>query len=481
VVGTLCLLRPAPAAAQALMPMLGDPVDLRNEAAVATDAAGKSDADSEPGAWAGDYGRWIKRAEKMALEELDFWGASSTMPQGFLVPAFGYGTMRAAQRFDQNRHLENIIPVFHVPDPFHVDDGRHFFDFNFNARGVTRGYLFGLLYGITDRVMIGATTMFADIFITMRPILIPGTCDRLGVATLTEFFSLMEKLGRPKPVMTYRSTPLDPGDTSIFVTWNFLRQTYVAAAITPKLILPTAHEATPNKNLIFALGPDLDTGAASWGVGLNPVLDFRLPPPLKIASFSLAGDGAVFAQAQRRSPKFLTPDRDVVDYLQSQHVVLDLFPDLSDMKAHYYYTPPPWVAVSGTLGVGPVSVGYRHGWGFAGEFQTNSPGFIKLIKTIGLVGNGDDGRLFFNASVPLTPLYIPGLFQFHTEYVTDGRNAMVFRDIYQMGAGFLIPVDPPPKYRLLDRKAPPKGPALPPTTEPNQPPQPPAPPPASNP
>jgi hypothetical protein len=456
--GALLLFSPAPVAAQSIEPAFAVPMNMAAAPGmVESGDAGKQD---EPGSALGDYGRWIKRAEKMALTELDFWGASQTMPEGFLVPMFGYGTMRAAQRFDNNRHLIDIIPVFHVPDPFRLYNGEHFFDFNFNARGTTRGYLFALIYGISDHVMIGVNTLFADINISMNPILLPGSCERMGVATLNDFYKLLVQLGRPVPKLSYKSNPLDMGDTAIFVTWNYLRQEYVAAAITPKLYLPTAHRAAPNDNIIFALGPDLDTGSSAWGAGLNPVLDFRLPAPAKLVSFSFSGEGAVFGQTERTSPKFLKPNQDVIDYLTSQKVQLDLFPDLSDMKPHYYYTPPPWIAASATMGIGPASFGYRHGWGFMGNFQTNSPGFVKLIKVIGLVGNGDDGRIFGQVSVPLTPLYIPGLAVFHAEYLTDGRNTMVFRDIYQMGVGFLIPIAPPPKYRLLDRN-PPTGPSQP--------------------
>jgi hypothetical protein len=396
----------------------------------------------------GEYGRWIKFAEKMAMEELELWGASTTLPEGFMVAMFGYGTMRAAERLDQNRKLIDILPVFDIPDPFNLKDGRDFFSFDFNARGTTRGYFLGLSYGITDRVMLGLTTFFADIEITMDPVFTPGTCERLGVATLEEFYRLLEKLGRPRPKHKYKSDPLDWGDTQIFVTWNYFRNDWFSTAITPKLYVPTAHRADPNQALIFALGPDLDIGAAAWGFGLNPVFDFRLPPPADIASISFAAEGALFTQTKRKSPRFYPPNRDVWDYLKAQKVELDFFPDLSDIDDYYYYTPPPWVAVSASIGVGPIGLTYRHGWGFEGSYETNSRGFKQVIDEIGLVGNGDDGRLIATASLPLTPLYIPGLVQLRFEYVTDGRNALVFRDIYQIGAGFVVPIAPPERYRM---------------------------------
>jgi len=134
--------------------------------------------------------------------------------------------------------------------------------------------------------------------------------------------------------------------------------------------------------------------------------------------------------------------------MSAQGVELDFLPDLSDMDAHYYYQPPPWVAASGGIGAGPISVTYRHGWGFEAAFQSNSPGFRKMLDEIGLVGTGDDGKVIVAATIPLTPLYIPGLIQLRTEYQTDGRNNIIFRDIYQAGIGFFIPIAPPDRYKV---------------------------------
>ncbi|MDP8225319.1 MAG: hypothetical protein P9L99_18300 [Candidatus Lernaella stagnicola] len=396
----------------------------------------------------GKYGRWIKEMERMAMEELDLWGASTTVPQGFLVPLFGYGTMRAAQRFDNHRKLTDIIPIFNIDDPFNV--GGDFFSLDFNVQGSTKGYLAGLTYGVTDNIMVGASIFFADIEIKMDPIFTPGSSERLGVATRDEFYKLLEKLGRPRPKHVYKSDPFDAGDLDMFVTWNWYRTNWFSTASTLHVFAPTAHQAEPDKALIFALGPDLDTGNAAWGIGLGKVFDFRPPAPADVVTFTFTVDGAVFFQSKRRSPEFLAPNRDVWDYMKSQGVELDFFPNLSDIDSHYYYTPPPWIAVSGGIGLGIFGISYRHGWGFEGKYETNSPGFKQVIDEIGLVGTGDDGKIIVSTGLPLTPLYIPALAQIRFEYVTDGRNAMVFRDIYQIGVGFLIPLAPPEKYRLKE-------------------------------
>jgi hypothetical protein len=401
-----------------------------------------------PPKFLGKYGRWIKHMERMALEEMDLWGGSSTIPQGFAVLLGGYGTMRAAQRFDNHRKLMDIIPVFNIPDPFHV--GGDFFSLDFNVHGVTRGWFLGLTYGITDRVMVGASILMAQVELKMDPIFTPGSSERLGVASRDDFYRLLERLGRPAPVHEYKTDTVDPGDLDMFVTWNWFRNDWFSTANTLHVYAPTAHQAEPDKAIIFALGPDLDTGNAAWGLGLGNVWDFRPPAPANIVTFTFTADGALFFQSKRRSPKFLEPDRDVWDYMKSQGVELDFFPDLSDIDDYYYYTPPPWVALSGGIGIGPISIAYRHGWGFEGKYETNSRGFEQVIEEIGLVGTGDDGRITVATSLPLTPLFIPGLAQFRMEYVTDGRNAMVFRDVYQLGLGVVIPIAPPEKYRMKE-------------------------------
>ncbi|NLH48833.1 MAG: hypothetical protein GX444_09545 [Myxococcales bacterium] len=450
---TCCWLLPGAVFAQEAggLPDVGAPTESQAEGETAQPADQPTVTDeAESPAFLGEYGRWIKHAEHMAMTELDLWGSSSTIPEGFGVMLFGYGTMRAAQRYDNRRKLIDIIPVFDIPDPFHI--GGNFFSLDFNVHGSTKGYFAGFMYGITDTLMIGSTTMLADIEIKMDPIFTPGSCERLGVATRAEFYRLLEQLGRPRPKHYYKSEPLDWGDTDLFVTWNWYRSKYFSTATTQRLYLPTAHRAEPDKAIIFALGPDLDVGNAAWGLNLSEAWDFRPPAPANIVTFSLGAEGAIYFQTKRKSPKFLKPNRDVWDYMKSQGVELDFFPDLSDIDPYYYYTPPPWVAVSGGFGIGPISLTYRHGWGFNGKYETNSPGFKKVIDEIGLVGTGDDGKIVAAASLPLTPLYIPGIAQFRFEYRTDGRNSLVFRDVYQMGVGFLIPIAPPEKYRLPKKK-----------------------------
>lgn len=391
------------------------------------------------------YGKWIKAQEKMALEELDLWGATATIPQGYLVLYGGWGTMRPHKRYDEDRELIDMLPVFDVPDPFHGDGD--FFSFDFHADGSLMGFTFGAMYGINDTVSIGFNTIFSKLEISMDPIFTPGSCERLGVATLGEFYKLLELLGRPRPKHSYTSDGVDWGDTSISVIWNYFRGDWFSAGLTGNMFLPTAHQADPNTSLIFALGPDIDSGTPAWGFGINKMLDFKLPKPADFITLSITGEAAYYFQTKRKSPRFLEPNQDVWDYMTAQGVELDFLPDLSDMDEYYYYTPPPWVAASIGLGAGPFSLAYRHGWGFEADYQSNSPGFRKMLDEIGLVGTGDDGKIIFSASVPLTPIYLPAIAQFRMEYVTDGRNNLVFRDIYQAGIGIFIPINPPDKYK----------------------------------
>jgi hypothetical protein len=396
--------------------------------------------------WMGDYGRWIKHAQNTLLE-MDIWGSSATVPEGFLVTFFGYGTQRAAGRFDENRQLVELVPLLKVPNPFIGREG-DFFSFDFNASGTTKGYFVGAQYGITDRIMLGFSLFGAVVDIKMDPIFTPGTSEMLGIATLEEFYTLLEEIGRPRPKTSYKTEGIDLGDATLSCSWNYFRGEWYAGGVTGTLIIPTSHRADPNSALIFGLGPDIDTGNGSWGASLSKVFDFRPPKPLNVATFSIGMEGAYFLTAKRKSPDFPAPNQDVKDYMDAQAVELDFLPDLSDMDSHYYYTPGPWLAASAGIGAGPISITYRHGWGFEPEFQSNSPGFKKMIDELGLVGNGDDGKIIAAVSIPLTPLYIPALMQFRTEYMTDGRNALVFRDVYQMGIGFIIPLAPPDRYRL---------------------------------
>lgn len=391
------------------------------------------------------YARWLKHYEKVALEELDLWGGSATIPQGFLVPMFGWGTMRPYGRFDENRELVPLLPVLSFPDPW--GSRGKFLEFDFNIRGKGNAYFLSAMYGITDRLMAGVSTQFVVTEIKLEPKFTPGTIDKIGIATLDDFYRLMEELGRPRPKTKYKTEGVDWGDTLLSVTWNYYRINWFSTAVTGNINVPTAHQADPNKNLIFGLGPDIDTGYGAWGIGAALPFDFRAPKLVKWVSFNITGEGAYYFPAPRKSPDFLPIDQDVRDYLESQKVEMDLFQDLTDMDDIYYYTPGPWAAVSAGVGVGPLSVSYRHGWGWAGKFESNSPGFAKMVDYIGLVGEGDDGKVIASLSIPLTPIYIPALVQLRFTYVTDGRNTIVFRDQYGAGIGFFVPLNVPERYK----------------------------------
>jgi len=393
----------------------------------------------------GKYGEWIDFVQSTLLG-LDIWGSSATIPQGFLVPMFGYGSMWPYGKYDKNGKLVELLPILQAPDPFYHEG--YFFKFDFNPRGSLQGYMIGLMYGITDRLQIGVNSMFAVLHIHMDPIFTPGTCERLGIATRDDFYKLIEELGRPAPKHGYDTKGADWGDTTVAVTYNYFRNQYFAGGFTGNLYLPTAKRANPNDAIIFGLGPELDVGNSAWGIGFVKMLDFRPPEPAKFISFSLGGEGAYYFQSERKSPKFNKPNQDAWDYLKAQGVDLDFFPNLSDLDSHYWYTAPPWVAASIGAGAGPISLTYRHGWGFEGNYESNSRGFKKIIKAIGLVGTGDDGKLIASATIPLTPIYIPGLIMLRYEYQTDGHNTLVFRDRFQAGIGFAVPINPPERYRM---------------------------------
>jgi len=395
------------------------------------------------------YKCWLKHHESVLLGA-DLWGASATIPQGYLVGAFGWGTMRPYGRFDENRELVPLLPILSFPDPWGSED--KFLEFDFNIRGSGNAYFLSAMYGITDRLMAGVSTGFVTTEIKLDPKFTPGTIDKIGVATLEDFYRVMEALGRPRPETYYKTDGVDWSDTSVSVTWNYYRTSWFSTAATPIVYLPTAHQADPNKNLVLGLGPDIDTGYGAWGVGATLPFDFKVFElgSLLSVTLTLTGEGAYFFRATRKSPDFLPIDQDVRDYLESQGVDMDLFQDLTDMGDTYYYTPGPWAAASLGVSMGPLSVAYRHGWAWAGKYESDSPGFESMIDYIGLVGEGDDGKLIVSLSVPLTPIYIPGLVQGQFQYQTDGRNTMVFRDQWGAGVGFMVPLAIPERYKMKE-------------------------------
>lgn len=392
----------------------------------------------------GSYGVWFKRQEKI-LMNLPLWGASMTLPEGYGIVFAGWQTRRPAQRFDKDRKIDDVVPVISAPDPF--EKKGKFFTFDFGVSGSGQGIGAGFQYGVTDHLTVGINTYALMAEIKIDPIFTPGSSDQVGIVTLDDFYTILTQMGRPIPVTKYKSDPIDLGDTTLEAKWNFFRSEYVASALQGGVFLPTAHRAKPNSAIIFGLGPDLDTGTASWGGKIGAVLDLRPPDPVKWISFTLQADGAYFLESSRKAPNFPPQNQDVKDYLKSQGVDVNIFPDLSDISSRYYYMPGPWCAFQAGIGMGPAGIAYRHGFGGAATFRTSSPGLKQLIKEIGLSGYGDDGKLIFNFNVPLTPLYIPGLISFNFEYSTDGRNFLIFRDVYTIGVGVGFPINTPSRYK----------------------------------
>ncbi|MBZ0273357.1 hypothetical protein K8I61_15065 [bacterium] len=395
--------------------------------------------------WFGRYGEWIRFQEQLLLG-MDLWGASGTIPEGYGILFFGWQHRRAWKRFDEHRKIVDVVPVISADDPF--EHKGKFFEFDFGIKGRLQGYGAGFQYGVTDRFMVGISTFWAIIHIDIEPIFTPGSSDQVGLVTLDDFYDLMVELGRPVPKTTYDSDPVDFGDTTVDAKWNYYREEFFSTSIQGGVFLPTSHRAHPQQNLIFGLGPDIDTGAGAWGAKFGTTFDTRPPDPVKSVSFSLTLEGAYFLETRRESPEFPPLNQDVKDYLSSQGVDVDIFPDLTDVPSHYYYTPGPWFAAQFGIGAGPFSIAYRHGFAGAPGFRSSSEGFKQLVDEIGLVGYGDDGKLLMSLNVPLTPLYIPGLLNLSMEYQTDGRNALIFRDVYTIGLGIGLPLAVPDRYKM---------------------------------
>lgn len=397
----------------------------------------------------GTYGKWLRHYEKMAMEA-NIWGGSATVPEGVLVATFGWGTGRPYKRFDENRKETDILPIIEFDDPW--GGSGKFLEFDFKIGGKASGYLIAVLYGVTKNFSIGFTTTFVQTEIKFEPIFTPGTVDKLGIASIEDFYRMLELLGRPRPKLRYKTNGADWGDTQLMTMYNYYRNDWFSTGVNLSLNMPTAHTADPNENLTFGLGPDIDTGPGAWGIQGSLPFDFKPPDPVGFISFSVSLEGGYYLEAKRRSPRFLEINQEVRDYIEAQGVDVDMFQNLTDMDDYYIYQPGPWLGASIGIGLGPVGLSYRHGWGFTGRYQSNSSGFKQMIDVIGLVGNGDDGKITASLSIPLTPLYIPALAQLRMDYMTDGRNNLVFRDVYQVGLGIFIPLAVPEHLKFKGGK-----------------------------
>lgn len=389
----------------------------------------------------GGYWNYIlKRIDE--IEDMDLWGLVTTqLPEGVLSLKFKWTHKRADSRYNDEGKETPLLQTIEFDDPF-GGDGR-FLKLDFDAKGFGYGYTFMLSYGITDPLDVYIELPFQTEYLYMNPKFKAGSCANLGIRTLQDFYDFLEMLGRPRLVEKYESTGWETGDIHTGFSFNYYRSRYLSTAFTGRIFFPTGRLADPNESIYYGLGPQLDVGKGSYGIGTTHGLDFRPPWPLNRLTGAFEISWAYYFKGRRTAPKFMKPQIDLERTFGADPEILAYFPDLSDMSDHFYVTPGhqiDWNVNAGlNLTILGISVGYAYAWAQEPKIEAESEDFKRMLDAFEMFAETESKTLVLHASPNLLKAGIPVMLDFTLEYPLGGKNAIKFEDSYSAQVQLFYP------------------------------------------
>lgn len=419
--------------------------------------------DSAEGGWGHFWDRQYNH-----VQQLDPFGLSGVMPAGY---AYVKGQLSMAEiggKYGTERNLMTAFPRFVMKNKA----GATIADVDMGLEGSISTQTLEVGYSITDYLTAVISLPLVSMESSFSPV--AGAVDANGNFFHPEAAKFLPQLGQrwavdPKSYsgLDFVNTTLPMlgrhdvasgytadwllGDLSLGVNWNLYRSkcdTYpcLAAAINPRLVLPTAKAQDSNNSLLFGTGTAMDSGLAGWAVGSTQSLDVRL---FKhgwwidiVASFQF---GARYAFEQEREyPTTYTagiwPD-------QGDASLLDWRPfyDVSQVKGSFRYTPGwqlDWLAqLQVTSTIVSLSAGYLVKFNQDQEVKADY-NWNMSVRQWGMMGQGLIESLLLTANVNLMPIYVPAVVGLSYNHVLDGYNAIKYDDNFTIMVKFDIPLFP---------------------------------------
>lgn len=397
----------------------------------------------DEGFWAG-YWRYIQRRadELMAMED-QLWGVQSLVnPKGVFSVKLIVNCKRADSKYRDDGTCGPVIDPISFPDP--LGTGDDFMTLKIKVKGRGCGWLFRMFYGISDPldVFINIHTQTQELWMDLD--FEPGTSSMMGIRTEEDLYELLELLGRPRPKTYYRSESLELGDIDIGVLYNYFRNDYISAMVKPRIIFPTGKLADPNSALIFALGPEIDIGKGSFGLGLTHNLDLRPPKPAQWLIFALQINYIYYLRGRHPAPTFQPPDPTAEGLLDSVGFESDYFPDLSDIGDYYYVTPGNYIEAVANLVFSGSFFAFGLGYGYMYQqkpiVETSSAEFKRMMELFNSYAEQEAHGISVIAAFRLFHFMIPAILNLEARYPVGGRNYFKFEDDYKLDFQVFLPL-----------------------------------------
>ena len=383
-------------------------------------------------------------SELVKISEMDLYGVTSQLPQGYLSVKWDWGVIRAKNRYDDKRHLGPVMP----PIQFKDGTGKELISIDMGLSGHGGGHTFQMSYGIIDELDWYIELPFTYMTVSFDPqikAMDPAIGKLLGVNDVTKytgydfFKKTLPMLGRATPKSKAAGEWL-LGDINTGFSWNVFRNERLSVALTPRVFLPTGHVPDPNNNLTYGTGPEIETGIGGWAVGFTQGYDVRLFKYsfwLDVIFSTEFGAAYGFEQNRDYPTNFLKPD--------DKAVMLDpaSFPDLSNLEGNFQYTPGWSVNWTAQLNIQLAVLGLGIGYGMQHSQEPElkgDPAFVQMARSLQLLGQQSLEAVQLAASLSLLPLYIPADISFQWTKVIDGYNAIVYDNFYQLTVKAYIPI-----------------------------------------
>ena len=362
--------------------------------------------------------------------DLLLWGRlPMRLPSQTLAARLGFEHRRIDSIFDSTGELHDNLGRFTVPDPF--GSSRNFLTVEPTFHGIIDRLNLEASFGVTDSL-----TWFGRVPMQREELWLDfdfeaGTSSALGIRTTRDWFQTLENIGRPAPRHYYRSKALELGDVETGLSWNYSRSSAAYLSLAGRVSFPTGRLADPNEALIYGLGPQIDDGRGSYGVGLTHRVDFFLPLRTRWIGLVLETSYDYYFKGKRRVPHFLEPDPTFRAQLDRIGVDEAYFPDLSDANDYYYVTPGSQfdylAGVSLRFHYFGVGAGFTTAWSQEPELEGDRE-MLELLDATDAYRAQTRMAVVGEIGVPLSPIYVPGVVSLGFRYPVGGRNALQDED-----------------------------------------------------
>lgn len=413
-----------------------------------------------PGIFQDYTGYWDWKFEELLSKPL--WGNTTALPAGIFKFRYEYTHAMGHTYFDGDGNEVPLLPPLTFNDVLNPGDTL-LVDPRLKGEGGEHNFQFG--YGITD---------IWDVFVEMPFTQAKTEMDLrfayngqvLGPNDIVRraFSNSIIANGRPLPNSEWE-TPVSLGDMRVGTSVNYWRTEYFSAAITPSMFLPTGHQADPNNDITFLLGPEIDRGVGAFATNITSVFDLR---PAEWLIFSFEVQATYQFGYDRDAPKWLPitdcrrlPDGDprraqrCTTASPAYDRAYDLeqgatFPDLENLGDTYHVESLLSTGFVGAITLEltplPIQFGYQFDRTEAPKIRAEGPeetalAFEQMVKSLQLLEASEVHSVAIGTSIPLFPLYIPISLQPKAKWMVAGKNVMRLRQQYSIAAELYLPVN----------------------------------------